>query len=568
MRVLGSLFLSSRYHIYLSCWLLGLVLSASHSVWAVPTGMTDGTQASTLNAMLKGRKIGLVIGINRYKDPHWYPLQFATRDARRFHAMMIQGGFSKQHTYLLTSSRQTTLASIRKAIQRLKRVNQNRYDTVVIYISAHGTIVSRGHRQTGKRYIITSDTNDENITGTGLKVEVLRELVKAFPSRRKAIVLATCYTGKPASKSRLPRGQKGAVLSSPAPYSKTMLILNAASYGYSAYESKQLKSDVYTHFLLACISRFRKRSGGNGRVSATQAHSCAVRKTYRYVMKFRKVRQLPGLEADVTGLDAVYLVGKASLSVKRGSNRGVAQTTKLVSKGVQPLVQIRLQVLERFRVHFSPISKGPNKRPRLTYDAPADLLTSLKPGRYRVTFERRKKGGSYSRTVALAQGARVMLEPPSLPRRRFLSVSVGAAQAGSQLLEATYASFSLHYRQWIWGIGLTWDGFGQPLGTRFRLHKVAVRAELGYPWSFAENVGLFVGAFLSPGSILRQSSEGTLSAGFFLQTGGTLSFYWWFLSRVGLQLSGDFGLDFTPTLQNSWGLSFAWRVNTSVLFAF
>jgi hypothetical protein len=477
-------------------------------------------------------------------------------------AMMRQGGFQK--TILLSTPKQTTLASIQKGLHELKRLNLSPMDTVVIYVSAHGTVI--GDMKKSQRYIIASDTDGEDIAKTGLSIRWLRLYLKTFLSQRKALILATCYTGKIQSKSRYPRGQKGVPLAVSAPYSTTMLILNAASYQYSAYESKKLKSDIYTHFLLLCIQQLAQKAPHPKAVSALQAHSCSVQKTYTYVLKHRKVRQLPGLEANVTGLQAVYLYGSPPKQIQSPQKSKVSTT--FLSKGNHPILQIPRDLSEQYQIHVFR-KQAPHRRIRIVhFPHPGDLVTSLEQGEYEVELFQRNTGKKRVTRLTLAQGEKRMLEPPPTPLFQQLSLSAGIAGGGVPLLSTTSPSFQLLYRQRFWGFGLVWDGPGKPHGTDFSLTRLGLRGDLGWSFSLHPRLSLWTGTFLLSGAVIRISQNQEWLSAFFFQFGATVSLQWRIYQGFGLSLSGDIGGDYLPNRQEQFPLSFYWRAYGSAFLIF
>jgi len=195
------------------CVFVCVAFAAPRASRSIPRGQTDGTPARQF--VPQPKKIALVIGIDTYQHKHWSRLDFASRDARRFARMLARGGYAR--VLKLTTPQQTTLASIRRALYKLKKHNRNPQDTVVIYISAHGTLLGDSDRRRGRRFIIAADTDDENVAETGIEVRWLRAELQGFLSQRKALILATCHSQKRGSKSQMVRGQKGPLAGTSAP---------------------------------------------------------------------------------------------------------------------------------------------------------------------------------------------------------------------------------------------------------------------------------------------------------------------------------------------------------------
>ncbi len=257
---------------------------------------------------LRPKKFILSIGVGTFQSPLWHELRFARKDAQDMYdyfkapAQAFDGGL------LLTDKDQPVSAdSIVKAFDRLNQDNRNEEDTVVVYVSTHGTVAYKDDGKIG-RYIITSETDPQNTKKTALDYDRLMELFQQLKSRKKVLILAFCHSG--VGKSILTPEMKRALAQLKAPYfeepiqerSEGSIVLTASGWREPALEDERLQNDVYTHFL---IQGFNRDRNGDGAVSITEAHAFASQATYEYTQG----RQRPSAIMELLGSDPVLVSG-------------------------------------------------------------------------------------------------------------------------------------------------------------------------------------------------------------------------------------------------------------------
>ncbi len=262
-------------------------------------------------AAVSGKRLALLVGVNTAADESWPPLRYAASDALEFAQVLVDPGGGRFEAETLTTPATTTKLSLLQALDRLKQRNTSPNDVVVVYFSGHGTL-DRNAKGEYERYLVAEDTRRDQVRATGLSVEELRERFEQLPSRRKALILASCHSGT--GKSVLPpdiekelEGTKGPPPKPLDQVSKAVMTLSAAARGQAAREDERLQHDIYTHFLLEAL-RGRKDRNHDGAVSAEEAHDYARTRTYY----FTGGKQTPTAEATVVGIDPVVLVGDIS----------------------------------------------------------------------------------------------------------------------------------------------------------------------------------------------------------------------------------------------------------------
>lgn len=267
---------------------------------------------------LRPKKFVLSVGIGDFQSSLWHPLRFARKDAMDIYSYFKAPGQAFDGGELLTDKdNPVSAAGIIKAFERLNQDNRNEEDTVVVYVSTHGTVAYKEDGKVG-RYIITSDSDPQNTRKTALDYDRLMELFQQLKSRKKVLILAFCHSG--VGKSILTPEMKRALAQMKAPYfeepiqerSEGSIILTASGWREPALEDENLQNDVYTHFLIDGFSRDRN---GDGAVSITEAHAFASQATYEYT----KGRQRPSAIMELLGSDPVIVSGSVRKKDKGAS---------------------------------------------------------------------------------------------------------------------------------------------------------------------------------------------------------------------------------------------------------
>ncbi len=257
------------------------------------------------------KRLALVVGARQFDDPEWRPLRFPDADAVAVADVLRdpeRGAFDAVE--VITGG--PTREELRAALRRLSGTSRDERDTVVVYVSSHGTL-ARDPRGQLRRYLVLRDTRLADVSGTALAMDELKRSFDALRSLRKVLVLATCHSGS--GKSLLPQELQAELAGTKAGFfmrpleevSKASVVLAASDWGETAREDEKLGSDVYTHFLVEALRAGADRNG-DGAVTASEAHDYARRMTY----EFTGGRQRPSAESSEVGADPIVLVGKVA----------------------------------------------------------------------------------------------------------------------------------------------------------------------------------------------------------------------------------------------------------------
>lgn len=279
-----------------------LLMQAVVPLWAADPA------ANSMVESLRPKKFIMAVGIGKFRSELWRELRYSRKDADDIYSFFKADDQAFDGGRLLTDrDGPVTRDSIRTTFKQLELDNRNEDDTVIVYISSHGTV---GYKDEGKigRYIITSDTDPKDMKRTALDYDELMGMFQKLKSRKKVLILAFCHSG--VGKSVLTPEMKRALAQLKAPYfeepiqerSEGTIVLTASGWREPALEDEKLQNDVYTHFL---IEGFRKDRNDDGAVSITEAHAYAAQATYQ----FTQGRQRPSAIMELLGSDPVIVSG-------------------------------------------------------------------------------------------------------------------------------------------------------------------------------------------------------------------------------------------------------------------
>jgi hypothetical protein len=271
----------------------------------------SGVPQEKLAEAFAPRRLALLVGIQGFDDPEWRALRYPEADAAALAAVLRdpeRGAFDDVEVLAGGPTRD----EVRAALRRLAERSRDERDTVVVYVSSHGTL-ARDAVGALRRYLVSRDTRVADVPGTALPMDELKADFDRLRSRRKVLVLATCHSGS--GKSLLPDAVQAELAGMKAGFfvrpieevSRASVVLAASDWGEAAREDDKLGNDVYTHFLVEALKLGADRNG-DGAVTASEAHDYARRMTYEWTGG----RQRPSAESNEVGADPIVLAGKVA----------------------------------------------------------------------------------------------------------------------------------------------------------------------------------------------------------------------------------------------------------------
>lgn len=224
-------------------------------------------------AHAQGTRWAIVIGINEYSRPDVTPLRYAVNDARLVAKTLVENaGFPPSQVALMTSDGETqdkpTLGNVLSRLNDLSgKVRSS--DLFVFYFSGHGIALE------GKPFMCTLDADPRSLDTlevSCLKVDVLREKLRAVSAGRNLIVMDACQNdprgGRSLSGNLLSdafvRDLKLVQKDPNRPNNTEVLyaLLFACSVGQRAYEWPEFKQGFYSYFLVNGLRGGAKEAQG------------------------------------------------------------------------------------------------------------------------------------------------------------------------------------------------------------------------------------------------------------------------------------------------------------------
>ncbi len=298
--------------------LLIALLSGCVTTQGLPEGQRDKGFSSSrstkeaLDAAFAPRKVAVVVGIDRYADSAFPALKWASQDARAVGQTLVDpeyGAFDR--VIELTASNQTTRDRILAELVSLRN-DLRRQDTLVVFISSHGTMALDAQGEP-HLYLVAHDTRPKDLRGTAIELDELQRFFSDIRAERKALILDACYNGEakstlqPSVAQRIERLDESPTLSRKVRLGEAEAHLFASTFGRPAREDDTLEHGVYTYHLLDAMtwSQAAADSNADGLVTIYEAHDLARSKTVAWTAG----AQVPEAYFRMVGRNDLVLVG-------------------------------------------------------------------------------------------------------------------------------------------------------------------------------------------------------------------------------------------------------------------
>jgi uncharacterized caspase-like protein len=246
--------------------------------------------------------LGAFIGLNRYLDDRIAGLEYSRSDAELFDATVRRAFLPNQvQTWKLIDQQATKQRVLTLLGETLARV-ASKDDIVFLYFSGHGSPETSEGIDNVSRYLITYDTEYDNIFATAIDVE--RDLVRIIERIRSSLILVildACFSGRAGGRTfegprlnGLRDHHREAIQLSALKLGSGRVILSACDDDQVAYEDSVLQHGVFTHFLLEALT-----SSGSvaGSISITELYD----KVMEHVQSYSMGRQTPVMNGRVVG---------------------------------------------------------------------------------------------------------------------------------------------------------------------------------------------------------------------------------------------------------------------------
>lgn len=252
---------------------LALLAGLAALAWAGPA------PAQGVLAEAQGRRLALLVGLGSFADPAFTKLAYAHNDVKAMHDWLTSpqgGGFAQADVRVLLDGQATRGAILREAEAIAAQARPE--DLVLLYFSTHGFytpdqvvgIVAHDTRATGE---LDSSGSPIVFRSQSLTRDDLYAYLRRLRARRQAVIVDVCHGGQLAGESSASRPPAEARIAAeetsdrpredaPEPAAdaeKTTLVLASCLGSERAWESGELQSSIFTHYILTGL----KENGGD-----------------------------------------------------------------------------------------------------------------------------------------------------------------------------------------------------------------------------------------------------------------------------------------------------------------
>ncbi|TVR63750.1 MAG: hypothetical protein EA422_08640 [Gemmatimonadales bacterium] len=174
----------------------GSAIIVSHSLELLPADEFESVSPGLQRLDGLGRRWAVVVGISEYDDPAVPALRFAHRDAEALRDFLVSesaglGGYQPENVVLLTNE-QATFRNIRTALRGFL-TTATEDDQIVFYFAGHGV---RDPTRPDEYYLLTHDTEFDNLAGTALPMSDLEQSLASLNYRDLILIADACHSGE------------------------------------------------------------------------------------------------------------------------------------------------------------------------------------------------------------------------------------------------------------------------------------------------------------------------------------------------------------------------------------
>lgn len=207
-------------------------------------------------------KFALIVGIGKFQRKEIPTLNFAAKDASDFASVLTDtevGRFPKENVTVLTNEQATTKA-IRSALADIAR-KAMKDDLVILYFSTHGSSPSMDRSKIGSGYLVTHDTEVNDLYATAYGMDELANFMRQKISAERIVTfLDTCYSGDTTRILRQTSGSKALEVDaipedsiSRIAMGKGSVVITSSSNRELSWESDEQQNSFFTLYLMTAM---------------------------------------------------------------------------------------------------------------------------------------------------------------------------------------------------------------------------------------------------------------------------------------------------------------------------
>ncbi|HEY9627623.1 MAG TPA: caspase family protein [Coleofasciculaceae cyanobacterium] len=249
---------------------------------------SDSTQ---ILATGKAKMWILLVGVNQYQDEQFPALDYSAIDCQELGAALNEATREFPRKQVIVHHDFAAFPTFESVYNSLKRITSaaQPQDTVLFYFSGHGVI----EQTTQQAVLCLSDTQNDSLLTTGLKMQELLQLLEGCAARHQMLWLDACHSG-----SLVLRGARGMdeptaigsfeptvqlvkVLRTRAAQSRGFYALLSCGEGQRSWEFPELGHGVFTYYLIQGLRG--EAADAQGVIEADALYRYVYRQTVEYL---------------------------------------------------------------------------------------------------------------------------------------------------------------------------------------------------------------------------------------------------------------------------------------------
>ena len=249
------------------------------------TVSSSKSTTSTLQEQDQSIKLAVVVGIDNYSGLSGVStLSYAVADAKSLKKTLESQGYSVLALYDGEATAQFIQKAISKIAQLAESDESRRNATLLFSFSGHGFAVD------GENYLVTYDTDGDNVTETGYPLSELVDFLGSTGISQKVLFIDACRNNP---------GQRSASGSFVQQQAEGVGILFSTRAGDVAYESPIVQGGIFSHFLVKGLNG--EAVSSEGIVSLHSLKSYVERKVPQWTIENLQTVQTPYQAGEYTG---------------------------------------------------------------------------------------------------------------------------------------------------------------------------------------------------------------------------------------------------------------------------
>ncbi|MBW4524765.1 MAG: caspase family protein [Phormidium tanganyikae FI6-MK23] len=223
----------------------------------------------------------LLVGVNRYKDPHLPSLQYSAIDCQGLSEALIDAtqafqarSMQSRHDFGVPA----TIAQVRDSLSTIVQSAQA-LDTVLVYFSGHGVLET----ETQRPILCLADTQTADLLKTGLSVSELLEQLSHSSAKQQIVWLDACHDSTLGEMLSNPTVQLMELFRRQASQSQGFYGLLSCDQAQRSWEFPELGHGVFTYFLMQGLRGAAADSSGT--IDADRLYKYVYHQTLQYIDK-------------------------------------------------------------------------------------------------------------------------------------------------------------------------------------------------------------------------------------------------------------------------------------------